>query len=108
MLDRFDGAPAPLIVLIAETEVEERCTFFAAAFDHQPEQQFTRACLGDEAFIDRAELADDVVALARQSGNRGDLALKCALEADGMKLERRVQAASVHFEQHAEERLRLR
>ena len=91
MLHGEKRAPTALVELVADAEIEDCRLFAAGPFDHQPEQQFTGAEFRN-GFIDRTELADDVILLARKAGDRGDDALAFAMQANGMQFQQTVRA----------------
>src|SRR5690606_2107149 len=64
--------PAALVGLIAHAEIEDARALTSGFLDDQPEKQFAGACLRAKLVVDRAELAKDVAALARQAGNGDD------------------------------------
>lgn len=65
MLHGEKRAPAALVELVAHAEIEDRRLLATRPFDHQPEQQFAGAEFRN-GLVDRAELADDVILLARK------------------------------------------
>lgn len=91
MLHGEKRAPAALVELVADPEIEDRSPLVARPFNHKPEQQFSGAEFRN-GFIDRTELADDVVLLARKTGYCGDDALVLAVQANGMQLQQTVCA----------------
>src|SRR5690606_446423 len=83
-----DGAPGTLVGLVADTKIEQPDVLAAKPLDDQMEEKLAGACRGGRAFVDGSELADDMVALAREPGDRRDPSLVSSLEPNGVQTQR--------------------
>jgi hypothetical protein len=64
VLHRLLAAPAALVGLVSDAEVEQAGARLYTVFDRQPEQKLAGAGIRTDALVDRAELAKHVAALA--------------------------------------------
>ncbi|MNL29023.1 hypothetical protein D3C87_1506950 [compost metagenome] len=83
MLHGEKRTPAAFVGLVTDAEIEDRRIFTASPFDHQPEQQLTGADFR-EGLIDRTELADDVILLARKAGYGSDETFILTMQTNGV------------------------
>ena len=81
MLHCFHRAPGALVDLVADAKIEEGGAFAMQPLDHQPEQQFAGARLGNQRLVDGGELADDVISLSGKGCDRRDVPVMLALQA---------------------------
>src|SRR5690606_11203432 len=75
VLHRFDPAPGAFVGLVADAEIEEAGAIAAEPLDRQMKKELAGAGIGCDAVVDRSELADHMVALAPQAGDRRNMPL---------------------------------